>query len=91
MLPRALDFDDLAGEEKWARLPEPLDVSNAPEGTAAEAGGIYHYVPWQNVALFYRPHGFSDGLVRLGRLDDEAVAFLASAPDRLTITIEAAQ
>jgi hypothetical protein len=90
MLPLSLTFEDLAGEEKWARLPNSLDVSGAPEGTDGQAGGIYHYVPWQNLALFYGDHGFADGLVRLGRLDDDAVAFLASAPQHLDLTIEAA-
>jgi hypothetical protein len=91
MLPLSLEFEDLAGEEKWARLPHPLDVTGQPDGTAGEAGGIYHYQPWQNLALFYRPHGFADGLVRLGRLDEDAVAFLGAAPHRITITIETAR
>src|SRR3954454_23242777 len=90
MLPLSLTFADLAGEEKWARLPNSLDVTGAPEGSDGQAGGIYHYVPWQNLALFYGDHGFADGLVKLGRLDDDAVAFLASAPQHLDLTIEAA-
>src|SRR5947208_2436369 len=64
MLPLSLTFEDLAAEEKWARLPKSLDVSGAPAGTDGHAGGIYHYVPWQNLALFYGDHGFADGLVR---------------------------
>jgi hypothetical protein len=91
MLPLSLTFEDLAGEEKWARLPNSLDVSGAPEGTDGQAGGIYYYVPWQNLALFYRDHGFDDGLVKLGRLGDDAVAFLTSTRQQVQLTIEAAE
>jgi hypothetical protein len=88
MLPLTLEFQDLAGEEKWGKLPKPLDISAAPDGTAAEPGGIYHFVPWQNLALFYGHHAYSDGLVRLGQLDNDAVAFLASISDRFTGTLQ---
>jgi len=41
--------------------------------------------PWGNLALFYRDFTYSDGLIRLGRLDTGAANLLAGlAPDTPT-------
>src|SRR4051794_39970987 len=53
MLPLSLTFEDLAGEEKWARLPNSLDVSGAPAGAHGRGGGGYHYRPMAELPPVY--------------------------------------
>ncbi|WP_258934893.1 cyclophilin-like fold protein [Nesterenkonia pannonica] len=44
-LPLTLTFSDFGGQEKIADLPSPLDLSDAPEGSAATPGTIGYYSP----------------------------------------------
>jgi hypothetical protein len=60
-----------------------------PSGTTAAAGDIAYYAPWGNLALFYRDFTFSEGLVRLGRLEPGAAEVLAGLEDTTTLTIAA--
>lgn len=76
MLPLELELSDYAGEEKISYLPRKLDTSRAPDGVAAAVGDINYYAPWGNVAIFYRPHARSRGLVHLGRFDGDFSAIL---------------
>jgi hypothetical protein len=69
LLPLTLTLEDYASTEKISDLPRKLVTTGAPAGTAATAGDIAYYAPWGNLALFYRSFGYSDGLVRLGRID----------------------
>ncbi|MDO5116670.1 MAG: cyclophilin-like fold protein [Synergistaceae bacterium] len=67
MLPLTLDFEDFAGEEKIAYTPEKLSTAGMPESYAPKAGEMTVYAPWGNIAIFYKEHGASRGLVPLGR------------------------
>jgi hypothetical protein len=90
LLPLTLTLADFHGTEKISDLPRPLSTEGAPAGTAASAGDITYYAPWGNLALFYRDFPYSDGLVRLGRLDPGAADILAGLDDDTTVTIHAA-
>ena len=69
-LPLDLTVEDYGGNEKIAYLPRPLtQVGSAPFSGEAP-GDLCHYVPWGNLALFHAGYRWSDGLIRLGRLDD---------------------
>lgn len=85
LLPLTLVFEDYASTEKIAYLPRKLSVEGAPTGIAPVPGDIAYYAPWGNLALFYRGFRHSEGLIRLGRLDDGAD--LSKAPGPLTLTI----
>ena len=89
LLPVTLTLSDFHSTEKIADLPRTLDMAGAAAGTAAAAGDITFYAPWGNLALFYRDFPYSDGLVRLGRFnDDTAAAVLAELPSGTAVTLE---
>jgi hypothetical protein len=66
LLPVTLNLTDYASTEKIAYLPRKLRVQGEPPGTDAQSGDICYYVPWGNLALFYKPAPFAEGLVKLG-------------------------
>lgn len=70
LLPLTLTLKDYAGEEKISDLPARLPTEGSPSGMAARKGDITVYAPWGNLALFYKPHGYASGLVKLGQLDN---------------------
>jgi hypothetical protein len=86
LLPLTLALADYAATEKIADLPRRLSTTGAPPGAAAAAGDISYYAPWGNLALFHRPFGYSDGLVKLGALDAGVETLRRSGP--LTARIE---
>jgi hypothetical protein len=51
------------------------------------AGDITYYALWGNLAIFYRDFGYSNGLVILGRMDDDGIESL-NAAGNLDVTIE---
>lgn len=70
LLPLTLHLKDYAGEEKISDLPSGLTTAGSPAGTAAKKGDITVFSPWGNLAIFYKPHGYVTGLIKLGQLDD---------------------
>ena len=69
LLPLNLVLKDYAATEKVADLPAKLPTKGAPPGYKPSTGDIAYYAPWGNLAIYYKDFDFSDGLVRLGRLD----------------------
>ncbi|WES64413.1 cyclophilin-like fold protein [Microbacter sp. GSS18] len=78
LLPLRLTLTDFHGIEKVADLPSRLSTAGEPAGTAAKAGDITLYAPWGNLAIFYRPFRYADGLVRLGAFDGDITALSAN-------------
>ncbi|MGR5945516.1 cyclophilin-like fold protein [Enterobacter sp. C4G1] len=70
LLPLTLKLKDYAGEEKISDLPGRLSTESSPAGIAAKKGDITIYAPWGNLAIFYKPHGYASGLIKLGQLDE---------------------
>jgi len=70
LLPLTLQLKDYAREEKISDLPSRLTTAGSPAGTAARKGDITLFAPWGNLAIFYKPHGYVTGLIKLGQLDD---------------------
>lgn len=69
MLPLTLTLSDYGETEKVCDLPRKLSVSGSPAGYTPKAGDLAYYAPWGNLAVFRRDFGYSDRLVKLGRLD----------------------
>lgn len=86
LLPLTLMLTDYAATEKISDLPGKLSTAGAPGGTSAKAGDIAYYVPWGNLAVFYRGSGYANGLVKLGTID--ARAEVLGRPGPLQVTIE---
>jgi hypothetical protein len=69
MLPLELTIEDYADNEKIARLPRKLtQEGSGPFGNEAP-GDLCYYAPWGNLAFFHAGYRYSQGLIRLGRLD----------------------
>jgi hypothetical protein len=73
-LPLELSFEDFGGQEKIARLPEPLVLDGLPTGGSAEPGTVGYYAPDQALVLYYEAVGHYEGIIPLGHFDEvEAV------------------
>jgi hypothetical protein len=70
MLPLDLTIDDYAHNEKIAYLPRELTREGAGPFSNERPGDLCYYAPWGNLAFFYDSYRYSNGLIRLGRLDD---------------------
>ena len=87
LLPLTVSLRDHAGTEKVSDLPARLPTEGSPPGTAAQAGDLAYYAPWGNLACFYRPFGYAQGLVRLGaRRLDSGVDQLAAVDSDVPVT-----
>ena len=69
LLPLSVTLEDYAATEKISDLPRRLSTKGAPPRSDPDVGDIAYYAPWGNLAVFYRDFGYSDGLVKLGRID----------------------
>lgn len=87
LLPLTLTLKDYAETEKVSDLPKRLSTEGAPAGTDPSVGEITYYAPWGNLAVFYRDFGYSDGLVRLGKIDSGAEELNRPGPLRVTIEL----
>ena len=66
MLPLELSFEDFNGTEKIATLPEKLSLGSSPTSCDPGKGSFTYYIPWGNIAVFYRDFRPSRNLVPLG-------------------------
>ena len=67
LLPLTLTFEDYAGSEKIATLPEALPLDDTV-GLNPQAGDVAFYEPWGNIAIFYQNGSASNSLMLLGRV-----------------------
>lgn len=86
LLPLTLTLKDHASTEKVSDLPRKLTTQDAPPGADPSAGDIAYYAPWGNLALYYKDFGYSQGLVKLGRITSNGEALNRSG--QLNVTIE---
>jgi hypothetical protein len=87
LLPLTLTLEDYAGTEKISDLPRRLSTKGAPSGSDPSVGDIAYYVPWGNLAIYYRDFGYSSGLVILGKIDRDAKAFNTSGSIKAAIEL----
>jgi hypothetical protein len=87
LLPTTLTLTDYASTEKVSDLPRRLSTEGAPEGITPTAGDIAYYAPWGNLAIFYRDFGYSRGLIKLGRINDNIGVLRESGPLQATIEL----
>ena len=83
--------DNAAGRDFLSRLPlDPspaLTTSKVARGCTPAPGDITIYVPWGNVAIFYKNGSRSNDLIRIGRIDGNGIEAL-SIPGSLSVRIE---
>jgi hypothetical protein len=85
LLPLRLTLSDFASTEKVSDLPARLSTAGAPPGYEPSAGDVTFYAPWGNLAFFHRNFVYSNGLIRLGRLDSGLEEFKLAGPLRVTV------
>jgi len=71
-MPKPLQLEDDAAAEKISEVPQRLSTAGAPPGTDADTGDIGLNASWNNLAIFYRSHGYATGLIKMGQLDDSS-------------------
>lgn len=86
MLPLSLTLDDYASTEKVADLGEKLPDDLMPAGFEPKAGDITQYAPWGNLAIFHKGFRYSDGLLKLGEI--EQGLDVLRRPGKVRVTIE---
>lgn len=69
MLPLEATIEDYSTNEKIVRLPRKLPGDGATLFSGEAPGDLCYYAPWGNLALFYAGYTYSNGLIRLGRMD----------------------
>jgi hypothetical protein len=71
-------MEDYNRTEKINQLPKKLSSKDAPSGFDPSVGDITYYEPWDNIALFYKDFGYSNGLISLGKITSGLEAFEVS-------------
>ncbi len=69
-LPASLKFEDYNSTEKISYLSKKLSAKGEPKGFTPKRGDISYYVPWGNLAIFYRDFRYSRSLIKIGELKD---------------------
>lgn len=89
MLPMTIEFKDYKNAEKIAYPGRKLSMEGAPAGSEPAVGDVTYYDPWGNFAIFYKKHGFAEGLVVLGSIEAD-LGMLVDADGVFSVTIETA-
>lgn len=87
LLPLEIAFSDFNGTEKTADLPRKLSLGNSPTSFDPEKGSFAHFIPWGNLAVFYRDFRYSRNLVPLGKVES-GLDVLAGVPDGTKARVE---
>ena len=85
MLPLALSIEDYSNNEKISYLPSKLPGDSSVRFTNERPGDLCYYSPWGNLAFFHASYRYSNGLIRLGRLDGDIEPLLTKGTFPLRI------
>lgn len=85
-LPITITFDNYADTEKIAYLPNKLSITS-PKGHSPKTGDIAYYIPWGNLAFYYKDGTASNDLIYIGKIISGLEA-LASQDTNVKFTIE---
>ena len=86
-LPLEVTLSDYSNAEKIFYPSPALTTSKVARGCTPAPGDITIYVPWGNVAIFYKNGSRSNDLIRIGRIDGNGIEAL-SIPGSLSVRIE---
>ncbi|MDQ0781409.1 cyclophilin-like fold protein [Chryseobacterium sp. W4I1] len=78
LLPFTVKLQDYASTEKVFTPAKKLSIQGAPAGVKPTVGDISYYAPWGNIAIFYKDFSYSEGLVKIGHIDNGEEAFQIS-------------
>jgi flavodoxin len=80
-------LSDYSNAEKIFYPSPALTTSKVARGCTPAPGDITIYVPWGNVAIFYKNGSRSNDLIRIGRIDGNGIEAL-SIPGSLSVRFE---
>ena len=86
-LPLEVTLSDYSNAEKIFYPSPALTTSEVARGCTPAPGDITIYVPWGNVAIFYKKGSRSNDLIRIGRIDGNGIEAL-SIPGSLSVRFE---
>ena len=89
-LPMELEFSDFNATEKIAYPPETLPTEGEPDGCDPDTGDLCLYAPWGNLSIFYQDFRYSDGLVKIGRVES-GMELLSGINSDFTAMLEKAE
>ena len=72
-LPLEVTLSDYSNAEKIFYPSPALTTSEVARGCTPAPGDITIYVPWGNVAIFYKNGSRSNDLIRIGRIDGKII------------------
>ncbi|WP_223192783.1 cyclophilin-like fold protein [Paenibacillus sedimenti] len=87
LLPLTLTLEDYAGTEKINYLEKRLSTVDAPSGIDPSVEDFTYYSPWGNMAIFYKDFHYSNGLIKLGKIES-GIEKLANMTGIFTVKIE---
>lgn len=87
LLPVTIKLEDYAEEEKISYLPRKLSTKDALSGSDPAVGDFAYFSPWGNLAIFYKDHGYANGLIVLGKIES-GTEKLANLISNTTVRIE---
>lgn len=88
MLPLTLTLKDYGQTEKVSDLPQKLSTTGSPSGYTPHTGDIAYYAPWGNLAIFRRDFGYSNGLIKLGQINESLEILDISGEIQITFELE---
>jgi hypothetical protein len=86
-LPLTITLEDYAGTEKISYLSKKLSTEEAPSGSDPSIGDFAYYAPWGNLAIYYKDFGYSNGLIKLGKIES-GLENLETMKENFTVYIE---
>lgn len=89
-LPLEETLSDFGNAEKIFYPSPSLTIAGVARGCAPTPGDITIYVPWGNVAIFYKNGSRSNDLIRIGRIDGNGIEVL-DVPGSVNVRFERQQ
>lgn len=88
-LPLEIEVSDFAGAEKIAYLPSKLKISAADRSLKGKGnpGAVAYYIPWGNIAMFYKGFNYDKDLTELAVFEAGAVEVLKSIGEAVSVRI----
>lgn len=86
-LPLEITLNDYNNTEKIFYPDPKLPTNGAPIGCTPISGDITLYVPWGNIAIFYKNWSPDNNLIKLGHIDGNGIDALSTSGN-ITVKIE---
>ena len=87
MLPLTLKLEDYGSNEKIGYLPRKLTTKGSGPFSNEAIGDLAYYAPWGNFILYHGRYRYSEGVIRLGKMDDDWAPLLRDGVSEVRIEL----